>query len=253
MSEKHIMNAKILTKYLKQTVATAESVHQEAVVEFSPEGLEIRIDDPAGTAYAFIEIDINAFDNFEASEGSFGIDIPDLSKSLKYIDDDDITELNLTDDRSSLIIHGSGQKSTLKPIATQHVECDIPELDVNYSAEVTVPGSEFTQAIKAANEFSDQLIFYIQEDKAELRLRGEGDLNETERVLGDDLLEDIQVGPAYNVYSLDYLTSLANAIEDDVLVHLKLAEEERPMEISFEITGGDGSVEYVLAPYIGSD
>jgi len=247
------MNAKILTKYLEQTVSTAKSVHEECIVDLFSDRLEIRIDDPAGTAYAFIEIDASAFDSFEASEGRFGLNIPVLSKSLKYIHSDDLTELNLTEDCGSLVIHGNGQKSTLKPIATQHVECDIPELDVDYSAEVTVPGSEFTQAIRAANEFSDHLIFYIQEDQEELRLRGEGDLNETERVLGSNILEDIQVGPSYNVYSLDYLISLANAIEDDASVHLKLGEKERPMKISFEIAGGDGSVEYVVAPYIAPE
>lgn len=252
-NKEHIMEGEIETSNLVQAVTAAKSIGQEGILRLGHDKIELSVDDPANVANVQISIDRNAFLNYNFDNRKIGIDVDDLSSALRHIDDEDPTSLTYKPDSKMLVIEGSGQKFNLKPIASQHVEYKLPDLNLDYSAEVILPGSEFTQAISAADEFSDYLIFYIQEDEGSLKLRGEGDLHETERTIGPNVLEDIQIGPAYNVYSLEYLSGLAGAIDDETSVELKLAEKERPMEISFAIADGDGSVEYMIAPHIVSE
>jgi len=244
------MDAKIKAEYLSHAVTAARSVQDDCIIQIYDDRLEFRVDDPSNVACAVVTLRAEAFERFEAEPGKVGFNLEKLRTALKHIDQEALTTIRFNEDGTNLFLSGGGQEFDLKPLVPDHVNCHIQELNIDYQAMVKVPGEEFTQAVNAADDFSDYLIFYIQEDEESLKLRGEGDMHETERTLGPDILEEIEIGPAYNVYSLDYLSKLTPAIAAGATVELELAKEERPMNLQFDFADDGGLVEYTIAPHI---
>jgi len=249
-SQEHLMDAKIKAEFLSHAVTAARSVQDDCIIQIYDDRLEFRVDDPSNVACAVVTLRTEAFEEFEATAGKVGFNLKELRTALKHIDPEALTTIRFNETGTNLFLSGGGQEFDLKPLVLEHVECNIQELSIDHQAMVKIPGNEFTQAVNAANDFSDYLIFYIQEDEESLKLRGEGDMHETERTLGPDVLEEIEIGPAYNVYSLDYLSQLTAAITDDATVELELAREDRPMNLEFDIAESGGLVEYTIAPHI---
>lgn len=249
----NIMDAKIKAEYLDHAVTAAKSIQDDCILQLHEDKIELQVDDQANVAYSVITLNKAAFDEFQSTSGRVGLDLKKLSAALKHIDSQALTTVQLNESGTNLFLEGGGQKFNLKTILPDHVKCGNKLVELEYQARVAFPGEEFNHAIGAADDFSDYLIFYIQEDEGALKLRGEGDIHDTERTLGPDVLKEIEVGPAYNIYSLDYLSRLSTAISDDATVELELAKEERPMNIQFDIADGAGVVEYLLSPHIRAD
>ncbi|WP_396610801.1 hypothetical protein ACH9L7_11260 [Haloferax sp. S1W] len=240
--------AEIKADTLKTALIPARILHTECLFVASETQLEIRVDDPANIASAQIILNEGAFESFRSSGYEIGVDISKLQKILKLVDNESVLKLELDLEEWILRVEAEGQDYKLGLVRRELLDDEIPDIDVNYTTKVIIPGDEFVQAVTAADQFSEEITFYIREDERALVIRGKGDIDMTKRKIGEDSLEEIEVGPAHNTYGLNYLGGLTDAIEDDVSVHMRMATSERPLELKFTFAKGHGEVEFNIAP-----
>ena len=250
-----MIDIKIEVDIFRKLLMPAKALNEECVLRFTKEDLEVPVDDPANIAYADIFLGSGAFKRYEVTDDQveIGVEIGKIESAFKYAEKSALASLNYDSESGLLHIDVDGQESQIATINANEAIDVQPDLDIEYSSKVILPGTEFKQGVKIASEFSDYLVIYIKEEDRSLRMRGSGDVNLTERTVSEDDLESIDVGTASGVYSLDYLENLLGAINDNVSVHLQLAREDRPMEINFTFADGHGRVNILIAPRIQSD
>ena len=250
-----MVNVEIEVGVLKKLFIPAKALNVECVLRFTEDGLEVPVDDPANVAYADVFLGSGAFNRYDVSDEQveIGVEIEKIERAFKYAEKSALASLRYDSESDLLHIDVDGQESQISTISPSETIDGQPNIDVEYSSKVILPGSEFKQGVKIASEFSDYLVIYINEEDRSLRMRGRGDINFTERTVNEEDLESIDVGTASGVYSLTYLKNLLGAIESDVSVHLQLAKEDRPMDINFTFADGHGKVNILIAPRIQSN
>jgi len=244
------IDVELPAKFLQKILVPAEALDEECVFQFEEDGLNVPVDDPANVAFANVFLASAAFAKYDIEEISIGIEVEELQNALKHVDDEDTLKIQYDLEDKRLNIDAESQHFSLRTLDPDDVTDEPSIPDIEYSARVVIPGSEFNRAVLAANEFSDYLVIYIQEDEGVLKMQGKGDINTAERTIGEDKIEEINVGPSYNVYSLDYLSKLVPAINSDVSVHMYLGEKDRPMKMEFTFADGFGEVLFYIAPRI---
>lgn len=250
-----MIDVEIEVDVFRKLFIPAKALNKECILRFTESKLEVPVDDPANVAYADISLGSGAFSKYDVSDEQveIGVEIEEIRRAFKFANKSAFVSLRYDPESNLLNIDVDGQESQIATISPDKTVKTQPELDVDYTSKVILPGSEFNQGIKIASEFSDYVLIYIKEDDRSFRMRAQGDINFTERTVSEEDLESIDVGTASGVYSLGYLNELLGAIDDDVSVHLKLAKEDRPMDIDFTFADGHGSVNILIAPRIQSD
>jgi len=250
-----MIDVEIEVDAFKKLFIPAKVLNDECVLRFTESGLEVPVDDPANVAYAGIFLGSGAFSKYEVSgeQVEIGVEIKEIERTFKFAKKSAFVSLKYDAESGLLHIDVDGQESQIATISPDKTSNTQPEVDVDYTSKVILPGSEFKQGIKIASEFSDYILIYIKEDDRSFRMKAQGDINITERIVSEEDLESIDVGTSSGVYSLSYLKGILDAIDDDVSVHLRLAKKDRPMEIDFTFAAGHGSVNILIAPRIQSD
>lgn len=240
----------------RQFVESVNSLVDEAKLRFDHEGIRVSATDPANVAMVEAELYLTAFQSFEASEGAVGLHVSDIAGLLETVDEhgpeDATIRFELGDSRKFTIKVGRFEW-TEGWIDPDHIrrDPDLPELDL--PAEMTLPGSDLTRAVKY-NRFvkrTGHTFLEVDEDRRELVARCEDDTDEGAYTLAEeDGLRFHEIGPACSRYSNDYLSDLVDGIPEGTDVRLRLGEEF-PLRMKFGID--EGQVEYLQAPRIVSD
>lgn len=81
-------------------------------------------------------------------------------------------------------------------------------------------------------------------------LRADGDTDRVDYEVSAEDCESFEEGDARSLFSVDYLRAMTRVVPADAVVRLGLGTDETPLELAFDVAGGDGRVTYVLAPRI---
>jgi proliferating cell nuclear antigen len=129
---------------------------------------------------------------------------------------------------------------------TMRQEPDIEDRD-NETA-VVFEASDLARGLTAAGLCSDEVVLRADVDERAFHIMARGDTDSSDLTLDDDDLEagDVEAD-SKSKYTLDYEESIENPIPGETEVSLE-SSSESPLELAYELHGGDVSVSHVLAP-----
>ncbi|RZB29463.1 MAG: proliferating cell nuclear antigen [Candidatus Argoarchaeum ethanivorans] len=238
---------------LKEALEAAEVLVDECKLNFTPEGFTIRAVDPANVAMVTLELQREAFINYEASEGEIGVDLKKLLDLLAMSRKDDVVNLQLDETGHKLLIHIgdlSYTTSLLDP-STVRKEPKIPKLEL--PSQIILPGSVLVRAIKAADKVGSYLWMKVDNNLAAFILEAEGDTDHVQLTLSKDELITLQSETdARSLFSIEYLLDIGKTLGKANEVRINLANDH-PVKIQFTIADGCGEVSYLIAPRVESD
>lgn len=235
---------------LLEFINSMDVLVHEAKIHVTDDGLTSRVVDPANVAMADVELAADTFESYDPHNGVIGVNLERFIDVLGMVDSDDLVEIYLDEETRKLHITCSGLEYTLALIDPDSIreEPDIPDLDLE--AEVVADASDIQRGIKAGDMVSDHVAFAVDETDAVFRIEAEGDTDDVVFDLEREDLVDLDAGPAYSLFSLDYLKDIQKALDGDDEVTIELGEEF-PMKLHT----GRGSLEltFMVAPRIQSE
>jgi len=244
-----MIDVEIATDVLADALGAVETLVAECKVQFTEDGLSIRAVDPANVAMVDLTVDEAAFEAYEGSGHTVGLNLETLLDYLSAVDSETVT-IRETDDRKLAIEgdHFSGSMACIDPNAIRQ-EPDIPDLDLD--ATVTLRGDGLARGLTAADLVTDKVTFRADEDARAVVMSGEGDTDDVEMTFGDDaeaLLDADVRGSPRSVFSLEYWNDIAAPMPGDGAVSLQLGEE-MPVKTRYSLAEGV-VVENMIAPRV---
>jgi proliferating cell nuclear antigen len=244
-----MIDVEIATDVLADALGAVETLVAECKVQFTEDGLSIRAVDPANVAMVDLTVDAAAFEAYDVTDHTVGLNLETLLDYLSAVDSETV-RVTETDDRKLAIEgdHFSGSLACIDPDAIRQ-EPDIPDLDLD--ATVTLRGDGLARGLTAADLVTDKVTFRASSSARAVVMSGEGDTDDVEMTFGDDseaLLDADVRGSPRSVFSLDYWNDIAAPMPGDGAVSLQLGEE-MPVKTRYSMTE-NVVVENMIAPRV---
>ena len=241
--------AAIRASRLKNVLSTLRALVDEARVRITEDGLTVRAVDSANVAMDDLALGAAAFESFEASPGTLGLDLDRLADPVSLASKDDLIQLYLDPKSGKLIVLVNGLRYSLACLdaTTIRAEPTLPEFDL--PATVTVNREALQRGVKAADLVADHIRIRMDDDGEALVVEAEGDTDAVALELDGDDIDIVAAGDASALFSLDYLKKLVRTIPARTPVTLDLGEDF-PLILSYELADGDGTITRMLAPRI---
>jgi len=244
-----MIDVEIETALLSDALGAVETLVAECKVQFTEDGLSIRAVDPANVAIVDLTVDETAFEVYDVTDHTVGLNLETLLDCLSAVDSETVA-IRETDDRKLKVTgdHFAGSMACIDPDAIRQ-EPDIPDLDLD--ATVTLRGDGLNRGLTAADLVTDKVTFRADEDARAFTMSGEGDTDDVEMTFGDDseaLLDADVRGSPRSVFSLYYWHDIAAPMPSDGAVSLQLGEE-MPVKTRYSLSGGV-IVENMVAPRV---
>jgi len=244
-----MIDVEIATDLLADALGAVATLVDECKVQFQEGGLSIRAVDPANVAMVDLTVDAAAFEVYDVTDHTIGLNLETLLDYLSAVDSETVS-IRETDDRKLKVAgeHFAGSMACIDPDAIRQ-EPDIPDLDLE--ATVTLRGDGLNRGLTAADLVTDKVTFRADEDARAFTMSGEGDTDDVEMAFGDDseaLLDADVRGSPRSVFSLDYWHDIAAPMPSDGAVSLQLGEE-MPVKTRYSLAEGV-VVENMVAPRV---
>ena len=240
-----MFKARIKADNLKEFIGTVGSLVDEAKLNVSEDGMQIKAVDPSHVAMIEANLIKSAFDSYETDVVEMGIDIDKFKTVL-----DDMVDLE-KDDKLNRLVVSIGNLTRAMPLLDTSGMPDpkVPSLDLPAFVSVTV--EEISQGLKASKSVSDHIALSTTK-----KLVCEGDnQNRVDLTLGKEQLEKL-VSPeeTTSLFSLEYFALMVNSLPSDRILHINLGTD-LPVKVDADLaiedlTGAQGNVKFLLAPRI---
>ena len=241
--------ATIQAAYLKTILSSLRALVDEARIRVTEDGLTVRAVDSANVAMDDLELEAAAFESFEASPGTLGLNLDRFADPVRLASKDDLVQLFLDPESGKLIVVVDGLRYSMACLdsRTLRVEPTLPEFDL--PAAVTVDRDVLQRGVKAADLVADHVRLRMEAGADALVIEAEGDTDAVTLELDGDDIDILAVGDASTLFSLDYCKKLVRTIPAGTPVTLDLGEDF-PLILSYELADGDGTTTRMLAPRI---
>lgn len=222
---------------------------EECVVHVDEDGLSVEAMDPATVAMVSLTLSPEAFDSYHADGTALGVDLDRLLAVVEMADGDQPVQLTLDPETRMLHVRVGELAYTLALIDTDAIRSPPDRIDLSeqFTASVTADGAAVNRAVAAADMVSDHLELGLDEAADHLYARADGDTDTVSLEVEAADCHDVEFGPAHSLFSLQYLSAVDRSVPADRPVQLRLGEDA-PLEVSFDLPDGDGSVRYVVSP-----
>ncbi len=245
-----MFKAKVKTEVLKTILDAVSTLVDEAKIQVTPDGLNLKAVDPAHVAMVDLSIGKKAFQEYKATEMDLGVDLDKLKDILKLAGSQDLIDIEYKEDSHRLIfkIGNITRRMALVDVANLG-DPKVPNL--NLPNQVTVLAGELQQGIKASEAVSDHIALVAHGQSFELI--ADGDTDQVHLSLSNGQLIKIQApDKSRSLFSLDYFSNMSKVVKatDAVTLHLG---SDYPVKIEFDIADGAGHITYLLAPRIESE
>lgn len=236
---------------LKSLVDATYTLVDEAKIQVSPDGLDLKAVDPAHVAMVDLRLGAEAFDEFKADEVEIGLDMDKFRDVLNLANKGDTVDVDYDDETATLTVRIGQLTRQMSLVDTASMaDPEVPDLDL--AADITLNVGELERGIKASEAVSDHVALIASEDGFEVQ--AEGDTDSVDLQLPPEMLVDLDVAEgetARSLFSLDYFTNMVKAAKASDEIRLELGSDY-PVKMHFGIAEGDGEVTYLLAPRIES-
>ena len=251
-----MFKARIKADNLKEFIGTVGSLVDEAKLNISEEGLQIKAVDPSHVAMIEANLVKSAFDSYEAKAMEMGLDIDKFKNVLTVAGKDDMVELEKDDKLNRLVVNIGNLTRAMPLLDTSGMpDPKVPSLDLPASVSVVV--GEIGQGLKASKSVSDHIALSTTKDSFRLVCEGDNQ-NSVDVSLGKDQLEKLDSSEdATSLFSLEYFALMVNSLPSDRILHINLGSD-LPVKIDADLavddmTGAQGNVKFLLAPRIDRD
>ena len=248
-----MFKARIKADNLKEFIGTVGSLVDEAKLNVSEDGMQIKAVDPSPVAMIEANLINSAFDSYATDVVEMGIDIDKFKTVLAVAGKDDMVDLE-KDDKLNRLVVSIGNLTRAMPLLDTSGMPDpkVPSLDLPAFVSVTV--EEITQGLKASKSVSDHIA--LSTTKKSFRLVCEGDnQNRVDLTLGKEQLEKLDSPEeTTSLFSLEYFALMVNSLPSDRILHINLGTD-LPVKVDADLaiedlTGAQGNVKFLLAPRI---
>ena len=241
--------AAIRASRLKNVLSTLRALVDEARVRITEDGLTVRAVDSANVAMDDLALGAAAFESFEASPGTLGLDLDRLADPVSLASKDDLIQLYLDLESGKLIVLVDGLRYSIACLdaTTIRAEPTLPEFDL--PATVTVNREALQRGVKAADLVADHIRVRMEDNGEVLVVEAEGDTDAVVLELDGDEIDIVAAGDASALFSLDYLKKLVRTIPKGTTVTIDLGESF-PLILSYDLADGEGAITRMLAPRI---
>jgi proliferating cell nuclear antigen len=164
----------------------------------------------------------------------------------------DLISLELADNAQKMSISAHGYHYSITLLDTNTIRKDPNPPTINLPGKIVITGDDFNNAMKAAAVISDKIALGINPKDQTFYLIAEGDTDTIRREFGKDELKSLTPVEARSLFSLDYLKDMGKVMSKAAEIEIYLGIDH-PVRFSFIIAGGNGHVEYLLAPRIEAD
>ena len=251
-----MFKARIKADNLKEFIGTVGSLVDEAKLNVSEEGLQIKAVDPSHVAMIEANMMKSAFDSYEAKVMEMGLDIDKFKNVLTVAGKDDMVELEKDDKLNRLVVNIGNLTRAMPLLDTSGMpDPKVPSLDLPASVSVAV--GEIGQGLKASKSVSDHIALSTTKDSFRLVCEGDNQ-NSVDVSLGKDQLEKLDSSEdATSLFSLEYFALMVNSLPSDRILHINLGSD-LPVKVDADLavddmTGAQGNVKFLLAPRIDRD
>ena len=251
-----MFKARIKANNLKEFIGTVGSLVDEAKLNISEEGLQIKAVDPSHVAMIEANLMKSAFDSYEAKSMEMGLDIDKFKNVLTVASKDDMVKLEMDDKLNRLVVNIGNLTRAMPLLDTSGMpDPKVPSLDLPASVSVVV--GEIGQGLKASKSVSDHIALSTTKDSFRLVCEGDNQ-NSVDVSLGKDQLEKLDSAEdATSLFSLEYFALMVNSLPSDRILHINLGSD-LPVKIDADLavddmTGAQGNVKFLLAPRIDRD
>ncbi len=217
----------------------------EALFNFTSEGLKVKAIDPAQIALISITLPSDSFLEYRVDrEVGVGVNVNNLLKTLPAPKKGDKLIMRAGEEFYEVILEGVTTKR-YKYRSIEVSASEIPEIELDFKVRALVMAKSYTMAIKDLKG-AGTLIFEVNDDQyfhiKAPELNAEAKLSR----LGGSII-DMEVKEASRTgYDEDYLARVLNIGNVAETLEIKFGNEI-PAYLSFSLVEG-GSVEYLLAP-----
>lgn len=245
--------AKVEAGTLAEAIEPVTALVDECKIHLNEAGIEITAVDPANVGMVDLHLDAAAFNSYEASGGTIGINLSRLEDIISLSDSGEVLTIELNEETRRLDIEAAGLSYTLALIDSDSIrkEPDIPDLELG--TVVSVAGREIDRTVEAADMVASHVTFATDGEEEVFYAEAEGDTDDVYVEIaanGDHADSEAEaVGAAESLFSLDYLDNMNKAIPKDATVQMEVGKE-MPIDIGFELADGHCHATYVLAPRI---
>jgi proliferating cell nuclear antigen len=241
--------ATIQAAYLKTVLSSLRALVDEARIRVTEDGLTVRAVDSANVAMDDLELKTAAFESFEASPGTLGLNLDRLADPVRLASKDALVQLFLNPESGKLIVVVDGLRYSMACLDSKTIRTEptLPEFDL--PAAVTVDRDALHRGVKAADLVADHVRLRMEAGADTLVIKAEGDTDAVTLELDGDDIEDLVAGEASTLFSLDYCKKLVRTTPAGTPVTLDLGEDF-PLILSYELADGDGTIARMLAPRI---
>ena len=251
-----MFKARIKADNLKEFIGTVGSLVDEAKLNVSEDGLQIKAVDPSHVAMIEANMMKSAFDSYEAKVMEMGLDIDKFKNVLTVAGKDDMVELEKDDKLNRLVVNIGNLTRAMPLLDTSGMpDPKVPSLDLPASVSVVV--GEIGQGLKASKSVSDHIALSTTKDSFRLVCEGDNQ-NSVDVSLGKDQLEKLDSSEdATSLFSLEYFALMVNSLPSDRILHINLGSD-LPVKVDADLavddmTGAQGNVKFLLAPRIDRD
>ena len=214
-----MFKARIKADSLKEFIGTVGSFVDEAKINVSEDGLQVKAVDPSHVAMIEANLMKTAFDSFEVSDIQMGLDIDKFKSVLTMAGKDEMVILEKDDELNRLVVNIGNLTRAMPLLDTSGMpDPKVPSLDL--PAKVSVASGEIGQGIKASKAVSDHIA--LSSSKDNFRLVCEGDnQNRVDLSLGVDQLEKLSSSEdCTSLFSLEYFSLMVNSLPADRILHI---------------------------------
>ena len=245
-----MLNVTARQDLMSKIIETLGVVVEDARFDFGENGLEIRVVDPSHVAMIQMNIDSAAFDTWELDETKLGLELRKIKELVSLGGPTDMIEMAYGDETGVLTVNLGKIDRNIRPLDNTTMNPPtLPELEL--PCKVTISGSDFTQALKAARQVGDLVNFSIDENTFTVHVQGSTD-SVTVAFNKDELQHMECEKPARSQYSLTYLVPLSKIFGNLESVNIGFGENY-PLSMSFNFHDGAAEVQYFLAPRVEND
>ena len=247
-----MLKATIDADIFREFIDAISALVPECRLHTTENGLTTRAVDTANVAMVGLELRKEAFDSYKATTSQLGIDLSKMKNIFNMAGKGDLISLDLPDNaqKMSVAVHGYHYSVTL--LDTNTIRKDPNPPTINLPGKIEIAGEDFNNAMKAAAVISDKIALGINPKEQTFYLVAEGDTDNIRREFSKDELKSLTPNEARSLFSLDYLKDMGKVMSRASEVEIFLGIDH-PVRFSFDIAGGNGHVEYLLAPRIEAD
>jgi proliferating cell nuclear antigen len=247
-----MLKATIDADIFREAIDAISALVPECRLHTADSGISTRAVDTANVAMVSLELKKEAFDSYKATKSQIGVDISKMKNIFNMMGKGDLISLELPENAQKIQLSVHGYHYSITLLDTNTIRKDPNPPSINLPGKLTISGDDLNNAIKAAAIISDKIAMGINPTDQTFFMIAEGDTDHIRREFGKDELKSLSPGEARSLFSLDYLKDMGRVMSKAAEVEVFLGIDH-PARFSFDIAGGKGHVEYLLAPRIEAD